>query len=482
MEMIEFVRAAHGKRGPEWVKKLDIVRYDRCPYAFWLLDTKQVTLPAVISAMGARRIADGIRFEDAIVDAAEPAPEKPITELFQERMHLLRVPLIENRALQIYGRPDGVDTAEGMVAPIEVKHHREVSASDRLELAFYWLLLEPYRTRNTDAPYGFVYVRRDNESHEPMRVDLHEGDFQRVRDLVELVRVARRNGVQPRQCACEVCATRREIADVRSRADSPSLLLGVGWKRARALEQIGIATLDDLLSTDAEAVVAQLKPHKHFVSPAIVQGWKHHARALKSGKPVWFGAERPMLERYLVLDLEYNPGGAIWLTGVHIENGEDVQTLQFWSDDDGELRAALDTLKDIVFDYPELPIVTWGGDSADLPALMEATRRHRLRSLPSVLEARHFDMCAFTTRNVRLPISSHGLKDVAAYYGYPATTSVSGGMEAAFLYDEYLYSRSKKKRAQLREQLEAYNRDDLLATRHCIEHLHALAARGVLNS
>lgn len=473
--MVEFVPAGHGKRGPEWVKKIDIVRYERCPFAFWLLDAKKVRLPALVSAMAAQRIEAGVQFEDNIVEAAEPAPEIPLSELLQwKKLHLLRVPLIENTALNIYGKPDGVDTAGGIVAPIEVKNHRNVSALDRIELAFYWMLLQPYRTNDNADPYGLLYLPR-GDSFEAVKVELRESDFQRVRDLVEAVRAARRDGVQPRQCTCEVCASRLEVADVRSRADSPSLLFGVGWKRADALERMNILTLDDLLNTESEAVATGLRGYKHFVTVSMVDIWKHHARAFKSGQPVWFGCERPLLNRYIVLDLEYNPGGEIWLTGVHIEDGDDVQTLQFWSDGDVELRAALDTLKDIFVDYSHLPILTWGGNSADAPTLLQASRRHRLRSLPTIFEERHFDMCAFITRNVRLPIPSHGLKEVATHYGFTPSTAVAGGMEAQYLHGKYLDSRSKKVRAELKRQLEAYNRDDLLATRHCIQQLRALA-------
>ena len=92
-------------------------------------------------------------------------------------------------------------------------------------------------------------------------------------------------------CTREVCATRLDVAEVRERADSVSLLHGVGWKRARALERIGITTFEELLSTESEAVVVGLKPHKHVVSVAAVDARKHQARAYKNGKPVWFGTE-----------------------------------------------------------------------------------------------------------------------------------------------------------------------------------------------
>lgn len=480
--MVEFAPAAHGKRGPEWVKKTDIVRYERCPYAFWLLDTKQVRFRELINAVTTQRLAEGVHFEDSIVEAADLAPEKPLSELFHwKKLHLLRVPLIENARLKIYGRPDGVDTAEGLLAPIEVKHHRDVTALDRLELAFYWMLLEPYRTRGTSDPCGVLYLPRA-DSYEAVEVELREGDFRRVRDLIELVRAARQNGVQPQHCTCEVCASRLEVAEVLARANSPSLLLGVGPKRAHALERIEIATLDDLLGAETEAIVSRLKSLKHFVSASGVEAWKHHARALKSGRPVWFGSEPLMFDRYIIVDLEYNPGGEVWLTGVHIEDGQDVQTLQFWGDGDIEMRAALDTLKDIVVDYGDLPIVTWKGESADVPALLAASRRYRLRSLPAVFQERHFDMCAFAMRNVRFPIASLGLKEVAAFYGYQPTTSVAGGMDAQFLYFRYRDARSKKVRAEIRNQLEAYNRDDLLATRHCIQQMQALASVAVTKS
>jgi hypothetical protein len=66
--------------------------------------------------------------------------------LLKSDITILGTPLFENKQLKLRGCPDGIDAASGALYPIEIKSHREPIHLDRLELAFYWLLLQPHRT------------------------------------------------------------------------------------------------------------------------------------------------------------------------------------------------------------------------------------------------------------------------------------------------------------------------------------------------
>ena len=79
------------RRGAQWVSKTDIVRYDRCPYGFWLADTGQVSLEEIYGARTRQLLRAGIDFETAVIDEAIPAPDKPLDELFVERHQLVNV-------------------------------------------------------------------------------------------------------------------------------------------------------------------------------------------------------------------------------------------------------------------------------------------------------------------------------------------------------------------------------------------------------
>jgi hypothetical protein len=62
---------------------------------------------------------------------------------------MLQTGLWVNHDLSLRGEPDGIEMTSGTWVPVEVKHHSQPSSLDRLELAFYWLLLTPHRIDST---------------------------------------------------------------------------------------------------------------------------------------------------------------------------------------------------------------------------------------------------------------------------------------------------------------------------------------------
>jgi predicted RecB family nuclease len=204
---------------------------------------------------------------------------------------VLNVPTLRNPELGLLGRPDGIDMKGGVLKPIEIKSHRDVSRLDRLELAFYWLLLEPYRTIASE-PAGQVLVRRDGL---PVAVDaaVSPFDLDRVRELVDAVRGARRDGVIPEMCSCEVCVTRPEVFEgARDRKDI-RLLWEIGPKRSRALRAVGIDSWERLLNCETAIVLEQLRENGTPISPRRLEKCQHHARSYSCDRPQLFGNEPP---------------------------------------------------------------------------------------------------------------------------------------------------------------------------------------------
>jgi hypothetical protein len=44
------------------------------------------------------------------------------------------LPMFENKRLHIYGRPDGIDAANGALIPLEIKSHKDVKPTDEWSL------------------------------------------------------------------------------------------------------------------------------------------------------------------------------------------------------------------------------------------------------------------------------------------------------------------------------------------------------------
>lgn len=452
-------------RSTSWVSKTDLIRFVRCPYSFWLLDTGKITLGDTIDEFQAGLLRKGIEFQIMVESAARPVEIGPgeLPDLLQTDATLLRVPTFENSKLRIYGQPDGIEAEGGALIPVEVKAHKGVQATDELELAFYWMVLEPHRTRTDVEPRGMLMLRLDDMHSEIVEVPIKPHRFDEVERLLKEVRHARRYGVQPRICGCIVCRDLRgdEVLAVTLKRKDLTLIFNIGRPRARVLEDIGIATYDDLLACDPQTLVHAMHERRQYISVAEVDRWKQHAQVWATGEPVCFGSEPCVGDAFIALDLEYDPmGGRIWLIGLCVVHGEDREYVLLWADDDDAERANLRQLAKIVADHPGLPVITWSGESADIPQLKNAAKRLGLQGLAPLFE-RHSDLFAYARSYVRLPIPGLDLKSVTRYFGLARTSVIRDGVHAQSAYLTYLRTRSESTKRKLRGTLLDYSRDDV---------------------
>jgi predicted RecB family nuclease len=458
-----------------------MMRYFRCPYAFWLLDTGRIDFSDTVDEFQLQLLQAGNDFQADVEAGAVrlDVPADQIPRVLEGEITLYNVPDFKNKDLKIHGRPDGIDAAEGALIPIEMKSRKDVQRTDELELAFYWKLLEPFRTRDPGEPRGYVILRRDGGSEQvEVRIPAHR--FTEVDELIEEVRWARRHGVVPRICRCQVCSQVRREDVYRSTTDRKDLTLvfGIGRHYAAVLEAVGVTTWEELASCDTATVLASFRKQKYAVSAAMIEQWRRHAECWRSGEPLYFGMTPFADDSFIALDLEYGAYGSIWLVGVCIVRSDKREYLTLWADDSKAERRNLITLADVVADNPSLPVVTWSGESADIPQLRNSIKPLRLGRRLESLFARHVDLFCYAQRSLRLPIPSLGLKEVGAYWGIPRLSSISGGLEAQMLYGDYLRTEDVEHAARLRASLEDYNRDDVDALVAVAQRIRELSING----
>lgn len=464
-----------------WVSKTDLIRYVRCPYSFWLLDTGKIAFEDTIDEFQAALLRKGVEFQVMVEGAAQPVEieAEELPAVLETDVTLLGVPTFENRKLRIFGQPDGIEADGGALIPVEIKAHKGVQPTDELELAFYWMVLEPHRTRHDVEPRGVLMLKRDATGSDMVEVPIKPHRFDEVQRILKEVRHARRYGVRPRICGCVVCRELRgdEVLAATVQRKDLTLIFGVGRKYARVLEDIGIADYDDLLACDTQAVVGVMRERRYYSVNAVeVERWKRHAQVWATGKPVCIGSGPCVGDAFIALDLEYDQmGERIWLIGLCIVRGEDREYVLLWADDDATERANLRRLVKIVADYPELPVVTWSGDSADIPQLKAAAKRLQLRGLGPLFE-RHRDLFAYARDCVRLPIPGLDLKGVGRYFGLARTSAIPNGVAAQSVYLRCRTARSDSQKRKLRDMLTDYSRDDLDGLIGAAQRISALAA------
>lgn len=458
-------------RGGDWVTKSDITSYFRCPYAYWLLYTGKITFEQTLSRYSQQLIQEGVAFQEEIEARAEPITIEP-SEFKKVDLRILNTPTMENAGLKIRGRPDGIDTKRGSMVPIEIKRHSVVGWLDQIELAFYWLLLEPYRNRRKVKPHGVIILNRYRhpEAVKGIKVPIIDERFEQVHDLIERVRRARREGVSPLVCRCRVCSVlmHEEVMAAVEARKHPSMIWGIGRAYSSALVAMGYDTYLDVLEADPTALAEQFREAGYrTVSENTILKWQLHAKSLKTSKPAMRKAHDPLGlgERFIAVDLEY--GERVFLFGMCVANGTTRRHHSLWADSADQEGVALAKFIDICERHPELPIVTWGGNSADFPLLISAAVRHGVVERLAPLRDRHVDAYQWASRNYRAPISGLGIKQVGEYLGYERTTKGIDGADALALYNIYL----RKRDESIKRKLVRYCREDVDSLIFVVEKL-----------
>ena len=348
-----------------------------------------------------------------------------------------------------------------------VKSHKRPSRSDELELAFYWWLLAPWRSVRRAEPHGRLILRQADQSFELVDVRIPAVRFDQLKEYFRAIRRGRLYRVRPQICSCRTCRTllRDDVLSATRKRHDVTLINGIDRARARHLGNVGIETWDDLLAADPKMIHRHLVARRDHVGIDEVLRWQYHARSYRDDRVVTFGSPPALGRTFLALDLEYEiVSRRIWLIGVGVVDGGDVQSHVIWAiDPDEECRALLD-LADLVARHPDTKIVTWAGVTADMPALRGAAARHGLQQALDPVFGRHIDLYKFADRSVRFPIPELGLKQISSYLGLERASAITDGFDAVHLYGRMMWEPDPRRKAALHARL----------TDYCVEDIHGL--------
>lgn len=435
-----------GREGIGYVTKADVRTYLRCPYELWLRDSGE---PVPGDAAPERELLrrQGEDFE-ASVFAAEPRTighaalaASPSSDGDRGKVG----EILHNDDLRLRGRPDMVIRCDGRWEPLEVKAHARLTAADRMELAFYWLLLATYRSpAEAAAPAAWVVLRVENALGQPERVELTARDLANARRAIAGVRRLRGARSAPPPCPCHA---REEL--IRSRG--VRALSGIGRQAGAKLEQIGILVLDDVAELDLAELDRRWQTAFGSPTPAtVVRALLHDAKAKAGDMLLRIGEEPfPAKSSFVALDLEYVSGaaGPLWVVAVQA-----VPTMTepvVWGPGLSE-TALLRRLGGFLRAHAG-PVITWGGDSADVPAVRGAGRRTAQRAAMEQLTARHRDLKRWVEMNLCLPTIGRRLDDVAEWLNVAVTAQISNGLHAQQIWHAYQRTADRDLARQLAE-------------------------------
>jgi predicted RecB family nuclease len=239
---------------------------------------------------------------------------------------------------------------------------------------------------------------------------------------------------------------------------------GLGKRHSAALQSVGIPDCQTLMDSDPQTVHDMLREQQLPISLTQVKQWRSHAESYCTKRPVFFGEPPAIGDSFIALDLEYssfNPH--IWLTGLLVVKDGKRRHLWFWADDQEQERASMLRLTHVLKAFPDLPILTWAGTSADLPQLQSAAERHGALDMLAALNDRHIDLFQHARTSVRLPMPELSLGPFASYLRIPTSSPIRNGLEAQVQYEIYQGLVDPVRKSSRKAELIAYNYDDLRA-------------------
>ena len=450
-------------QGP-WVSKTDVVQYKRCPYRVSLNFQEGIPYGDFLKPELRRFFfAAGIELETKVVEETiedeKPRPASSIKDIrSQDRLITIPGP-IRNHDLGIEGWPDMLMVENGRLLPVEIKNHSYVKPLDKIELALYWRLLEPIQQGPRDLDRkGYVVL----SSGECQEVPLVNHNFEELNQLISEVRGTKLEGAQPKLVEeCDHCVFKDEHLPLIYKAGDVSLVFDIGLKRRKYLEELGITTVAQLAETDLNTLLIKWQQSGYTaIGSNQLRGMQAHAKALLTDEPQIVGQNLvPELGKALLLDLEYFPGGQIFVVGVLVvEDGKEVAFHQKFAKNSRDEVALMTSLTDILESFANHSVVTWNGSGADMPALSRAWSRLGLhKEVLRTIRQRHVDLYYIVRENFRLPTLGLGLKDVAAYFGFKRTHADISSFLIPMKYDEFIATND----SALKQEILDHNDDDV---------------------
>lgn len=477
--IMKYINLGEGKWRQEWISKQDLIEYLRCEFRVYLWLSKGIPIEELKETILLQRLIEkGMKYEADVVQDIQPLEiqTKESIEPLKKESRIIQVPKIfRNHDLGIQGIPDLINTENGEFLPIEIKSHKEVYDTDELELAFYWLLLNPLRSKRA-TPRGYIVLNND----EIVEVKITKNHLQKVEDLLVDIRYLKNRGSQPRLTQeCKLCKIEKECREEVINSGGLTAIYNISYTREQQFHEIGIKNMSDLMKIDEEQINSKLiSRFRNTPGVAELFRMKCHASSIGDRKPVLFGNEdelnKLVLSSLLILDLEYDPEGIIWLIGLCIKDSSGVRYKQYFAEN-GKLEEEeklLDSLVNIKNKYTNHLLITYSGASADLPQLEKSCKRHKIYPrIYNMIVKNHIDLYQLLIHNLRFPIASMGLPDMEEYLNLQRKSYITSGLEALMLYDRYLRTKSENTKKELRNELCTYNKDDIASTLSIIKSI-----------
>ena len=362
--------------------------------------------------------------------------------------------------------------------------------------------------------YGYLY---EHATGAPPTLEVHAGtgeivpiEYRGAESVLDLLREHRRlRALDPDVyepvgwSKCDGCGFHKPCWTVARTSQDVAILPTVDQPTARELHRRAIATIPELDAAFDTAALRDLfwieatKKKPARLKPTALR-LRRSLDAHLSGAPVQFSPlDLPAPVDIVAFDLEGLPAYAdelqkIYLWGLKAFDTDPPRFMPALADfgergDRDAWQAFLRTAAALLAKRPTLRFVHWG--TYETAALDRYVERHGdfFPPLPAGegggegvaahIRERCLDLHRLFKTSVALPVESYGLKAIGRYLGFVRKLPDYQGGLAIARYIQAVETEDAALRAQILDEILAYNEEDLDATRAAMEWLRGLSAR-----
>lgn len=454
----------------------------------------------VLRRLGARHERAHLATFPAVVDlSAEPEEERglrTVTEV-EAGAPVLYQPLLRATTIldgvecEVIGEPDFLIRAGSGYLIRDSKLSRRINENDHPEilrqLELYWWLFEqaigeePEGLQVHSGPGDIVDVPCDDGGANALEV---------------LARILALKSAESEPYSavgwtkCGDCGFHARCWPQAEAGRDVALVDGVDQGLAVTLRAHGVDTFDQLLAEfDEERLAGFQRPWGARTQRVgrRAESILRMASAMSSGEETVLAAPAvPALANYVMFDVEGLPPQLDELDKVYLWG------LQAFGDDPGEFQAAtagfgldgdregwsafLAIARAVLDRYGDLPFVHWHHyERVKLRGYVE--RFGDPDGIAARVEQNLLDLLPITRASIALPLPSYSLKVIERYIGFERTQEEYGGDWAMAKYIEATETEDEAQRAEVMEEILAYNREDLEATWAVLQWLRSKAPR-----
>jgi predicted RecB family nuclease len=467
------------------------LRPSKCDLRVYLKHRREEEAPPgpyeeVLRRLGIRHEQSHLKTFPAYVDLSAGTidqRERQTKERAAQAAPVLYQPLLKATAVldgvecEIIGNPDFLINDQGQYIVRDSKISRRITEDAHPEILrqlelYGWL----YEQAFGQPPSG-LQVHSGTGEIVPLPYEGGASALEALREILA-IKLAEAEPFHPvGWTKCGNCSFKNRCWPRAEESRDIALVAGVDQGLAKALWQIGIRTFDQFLARFDEASLAELqRPWGKRTQRVGKTAWKimRMARAMVSGEESLLQTpEIPEHSNYVIFDLEGLPPhldelDKIYLWGLQVfgEKPGKFQPAMAGFGNDGDREGWEEFLKqagDIFKGYGDIRFIHWHHYER-VRLDMYVDRFGDADGVAARVRSNLLDLLPITQRSVALPLPSYSLKVVERYIGFKRTMDEYGGDWAMAKYIEATETEDAGQRAQVLDQILAYNREDLEAT------------------